>query len=63
MQGHRSSSRVEAGTLGFLPSSDMDLRFPMEFQQGSQALSRVETWNSVSLSRWKRGERPPVELR
>ena len=29
-----ASSRVEAGTSGFLSSSDMDLRVPMEFQQG-----------------------------
>ena len=42
-------------------SSDMDLRVPMEFQQGSQASSHVETWNSASLSRCKRGVRLPVE--
>ena len=43
-------AQVEAGTSGFLSSSDMDLGVPMEFQQGTQALSCVETWNSVSLS-------------
>ena len=61
MQGHRASSRVEAGTSGFLFSSDMDLGVPMEFQQGSQASSCVETWNSASLSTCKRGVRLPVE--
>ena len=61
MQGHRASSRVEAGTSGFLFSSDMDLGVPMEFQQGSQASSCVETWNSASLSRCKRGVRLPVQ--
>ena len=34
VQGHMASSRVEAGTSGFLSSSDMDLGVPMEFQQG-----------------------------
>ena len=48
MQGHRASSRVEAGTSGCLSSSDMDLGVPMEFQQGSQASSHVETWKPPS---------------
>ena len=39
----RSSSEVEAGTSGFLSSTDMDLRVPLEFPQWSQASSRVET--------------------
>ena len=38
-QGPRSSSRVEVGTSGFLSSADLDLRVPIEFQQGSQASS------------------------
>ena len=58
--GHRASSPVEFGTSGFLFSSDMDLGVPMEFQQGSQASSRVETWNSASLSRCKRSVRLSV---
>ena len=41
--GPRSSSGVEAGTSGFLSSADMDLGVPLEFQQGSQASSLVET--------------------
>ena len=61
MQGHRASPRVEAGASGFLFSSDVDLGVPMEFQQGSQASSCVETWNSASLSMCKRGVRLPVE--
>ena len=68
MQGHRASPQVEAGASGFLFSSDVDqsdppvdLGVPMEFQQGSQASSCVETWNSASLSTCKRGVRLPVE--
>ena len=57
----RASSQVEAGTSGFLYSSEMDLRVPMEFQQGTQASSRVETWNSAPLSMFQRGVRLPVE--
>ena len=56
-----ASSQVEARTSGFLSSSDMDLGVPMEFQQGSQASSRAEAWNSASLSRFKRGVRLPVK--
>ena len=33
----------EAGTSGFLSKADMYFKFPMEFQQGIQASSRVET--------------------
>ena len=39
----------------------MDIGVPMEFQQGSQASSRVETWNSASLLRFQRGVRLPVK--
>ena len=53
---------VEAGTSGLLSRSDMALGVPMELQQGSQASSRVETWNSTFLSRCKMGVRLPVEL-
>ena len=62
MQGHRASSRVEAGTSGFLSSAAMDLGVPMELHQGSQATSRVETWNSASLFRCKSVIRLPVDL-
>ena len=41
--GPRSSSGVEARTSGFLSSANMDLGFPLEFPQGSQASSLVET--------------------
>ena len=34
----------------------------MEFQQGNQASSRVEAWNSAFLSSCKRGVRTPAEL-
>ena len=62
VQVHRASSPFEVGTSGFLSSADMDLRDPMELQQGSQALFHVETWNSASLFRCKRVIRLPVEL-
>ena len=41
--GPRSSSGDEAGTSGILFSADMDLGVPVEFPQGSQASSRLET--------------------
>ena len=56
-----ASSRVEAGTSGCLFSYDMDLGVLMEFQQGSQASPRVETWNPASLLRFQRDVRLPVE--
>ena len=59
---HRSSSGVEAGTSGLLSSADMDLRVPMEFQQGSQASSHVETFKSAFLSSCQSSVRLPVEL-
>ena len=61
VQGHRASSPVEARTSGFISSSGMDLGVSMEFEQGIQALSHGETWNSASLSRCKRGVMLPVE--
>ena len=59
----RVSSRVEAGKSGFLSSSDFDLGVPVRIPMGSQPSSRVEAWNSASLSRSQRGVRPPVDLR
>lgn len=40
VQGHRDSSRVEAGTSGFFSVADMVSGFLMEFQQGV----RPHTW-------------------
>ena len=51
------------GNSGTLSSSDMDLGFPMAFVQGSQALSRVEAWNSAFLSSCKRAMRRPFKLK
>ena len=42
LPGQTFSSGVDAGTSGFLSSSDMDLGVPLEFPQGSQASSRVQ---------------------
>ena len=58
----RGSSRVEVGNLGFLSSCNMDLRVPLELQEGSQALSHVEAWTSAFPLSGKRGV-SPVELR
>ena len=63
VQATRASSRVEVENSGFLSSSDRDLGVPMEIALESQTSSRVGPWNSASLLRWKRGVRPPVELR
>ena len=63
VQVTRASCRDEAGNSGFLSSSDRDLGVPMEIPLGSQTSSYIGAWNSTSLSRWKRGVRPPVELR
>ena len=38
-----ASSRVKAGTSGFLSFSDIDLRVSVVFEQGRQASSCVET--------------------
>ena len=43
MPGPRYLLGVEAGTSGFLSSADMDLEVPIEFLQGTQALSREES--------------------
>ena len=51
--GPRSSSGVGVGTSVFLSSGDMDLGVPLEFQQGSQASSRVETCKSAFLASCK----------
>ena len=62
VQWKRASSRVEAGTSGFLSISDSDCRVPAELGQESQASSCVEEWNSAWLSSCSRGDRPLVEL-
>ena len=60
-QRHRASSGICGLNLRVPLYADMDLRVPMEFQQGSQASFHVETWNSAFLSRCQRGVRVPVE--
>ena len=45
-----SSSGGEVGTSGFLSSAGMDLSVPLEFPQGSQISSHVETCKSALLS-------------
>ena len=62
VQWKRASSRVEAGTSGFLSISDSDARVPEELGQESQASSCVEELNSASLSSCSRGDIPLVEL-
>ena len=57
-----ASSRVEAGTSGFLSISDIDLGVSAELEQGSQASSCVEARNSGCLSSCSWGVRPLVEL-
>ena len=58
----RASSLVEAGTSGFLSTSDSVRRVPTELGQESQASSCVEEWNSVCLSSCLRSDRPLVKL-
>ena len=59
---NRTSSRVEAGTSGFLSISDFGRRVSAQFEQESQASSCVEEWNSACLSSCSWGDRPLVEL-
>ena len=47
----------------FLSRGDRDLGVPTYFQQGTQALSHVEAWNSTFFLSCKRVVRLPVELR
>ena len=42
MPGPRSTTGAEAGTSGFLSSTDMELGVPMQFEKGSQVSSHVE---------------------
>ena len=62
MHWKRASSRVEAGTSGFLSISDSDFRVPAQLGLESQASSWVESWNSACLSKCTRGDSPLVEL-
>ena len=55
---NRASSRVEAGTSGFLSISDFDCRASAELEQESQASSCVEEWNSACLWSCSRGDMP-----
>ena len=61
-QQKRASSRVEAGTSGFLSISDFDRMVPAELEQESQASSCVEEWNSACLWSSSPGDRPLVEF-
>ena len=56
----RYSSGVEDGNSWCPSSADMDLRVPMEYPQGSQTSSRVETCKSAFLSRCHRAVTPPI---
>ena len=62
VQWKRASSRVEAGTSGFLSISDFDRRVSAKWEQESQASSCVEEWNSTCRSSCSQGDRPLVEL-
>ena len=59
---NRASSRVEAGTSGFLSISDFNRRISAELEQESQASSCVEEWNLACLSSCSWGDRPLVKL-
>ena len=61
-QWKRASSRVEAGTLGFIYISDSDRTVPAELGQESQAFSCVEERKSACLSSSSRDDRPLVDL-
>ena len=46
---NRASSRVEVGTSGFLSISDIHLEVSVEFEQGRQDSSCLQTLNSACL--------------
>ena len=53
LPGPSSSSGFDFGNTDFCSNAYMDLSVPLEFPQGSQASSRVETCKSGLLSSWK----------
>ena len=59
---NRASSQVPEGASGFLSISDINLGVSVQSEQGRQALSCVEAWNSACLSSCEWGVRPLVEL-
>ena len=59
---NRASSRVEVGTSGFPSISDIDLEVSAELEQGSQASSFIDAWNSACLSSCSWSVKPLVEL-
>ena len=61
-QWKRASSRLEAGTSGFIYISVSDRTVPAELGQENQAFSRVEERNSACLSSSSRDDRPLVNL-
>ena len=58
----RTSFGAEATNSGFPSRADRDLGVPMEFEQGSQASSFVETCKSTFLPICISRDRLPVEL-
>ena len=60
--GPRSSSGAEIATSRLLCNADMDLGVPLEFPQGSQSSSPVESCKSSFLSNCNNSVRLPVEL-
>ena len=60
--GPRTSFGAEATNSGFPSRADRDLGVPMEFEQGSQASSFVETCKSTFLPICISRDRLPVEL-
>ena len=61
-QGCQGPFQGSRGKVGFLSSTDMDLGIPMEFPQGSQVSSCMETCKSAFLLSCKSSGRLPVEL-
>ena len=59
----KSSSGAEGTTSWFISSARMDHGVPMEFQKGSQASPRVETFKSAFLLNCNSSVRRPVELK
>ena len=57
-----SSSRVEAGTSGFLSRANMHLGVSLGPPLGSQDSSRVEPYKFILFSSLKRSVPPPVRL-
>ena len=57
-----SSSTFDFGNTDFRSNADMDLSVPLEFPQGSQASSHVETCKFGLLWSWKISVGLPVDF-